>query len=151
MIYSFSGTLGHNLPIWWDTVAGGPSLRGYLGQQFRGDSQIAGKAEYHFPIVSIGSLDLRGLAFYDASAIWFRSMPAANGVTDPYVARPDGDYRTFNLNYQVQGFDWKRDVHSDVGAGIRFFLRSVAIPLVGFDVGYGLESHRALYLLIVGA
>ncbi|MBC8131600.1 MAG: hypothetical protein H7X95_01360 [Deltaproteobacteria bacterium] len=45
----------------------------------------------------------------------------------------------------------KRDAHNDVGAGLRFFLRSVAVPLVGFDGGYGLESHRWRFLLIVGA
>ncbi len=150
-IYSFGGTAGHNLPIWWDTVAGGPGLRGYLGQQFRGDTQLSGKAEYHFPLFSVGSLDIRALGFYDFSAIWFRSLPGGDPNAAGYLARPDGDFRTFNPMFQAQGFDAKRDVHNDVGGGIRFFLRSVAVPLVGFDVGYGLESHRVLYLLIVGA
>ena len=99
----------------------------------------------------MGSLDLRALGFYDFSAIWFRSLPGGDPNAAGYLVRPDGDFRTFNPMFQTQGFDAKRDVHNDVGGGIRFFLRSVAVPLVGFDVGYGLESHRVLYLLIVGA
>lgn len=150
LIYAAGGTLGNNLPLWWDTVAGGANLRGYLAQQFRGDSQLNGRAEYHFPLVSIGSLDLRGLVFYDVAAIWFRHLPTAtNGAG--FLVRPDGDLRTFNPAYQVKGFDPKRDIHNDVGTGIRFFLKSVAIPLVGFDAGYGLESHRWRFLLIAGA
>jgi outer membrane protein assembly factor BamA len=147
-IYSFGGTVGHNLPLWWDTTAGGPNLRGYLAQQFRGDTQLNSRAEYHFPLFSIGSLDFRALGFYDMSAIWFRNLPSDVGGT--YLFRPE-DQRTFNPNYVKSGFDPKRDVHNDVGGGLRFFLRSVAVPLVGFDAGYGLESKQWRFLLIVGA
>jgi hypothetical protein len=38
-----------------------------------------------------------------------------------------------------------------VGGGLRFFLRSVAVPLVGFDAGYGIEAGGWRFLLIVGA
>jgi hypothetical protein len=51
----------------------------------------------------------------------------------------------------AKGFDSKRDTHNDIGAGLRFFLRSVAIPLVGFDAGFGLESEKFRFILIVGA
>jgi outer membrane protein assembly factor BamA len=150
-IYAVGGTIGHNLPIWWDTTAGGPNLRGYLAQQFRGDTQLNGRVEYHFPLFSIKSLDFRGLAFYDTAAIWFREFPTQVNAAG-YLIRPDGDLRTFNPMYVAQdGFNAKRDVHNDVGGGIRFFLRSVAIPLVGFDAGFGLESQRWRFILIVGA
>lgn len=146
--YSVGGTLGHNLPIWWDTTAGGSSLRGYLVQQYRGDTQLNGRAEYHFPLFSIGSLDFRALGFYDSAAIWFRDLPELQGS---YLARTNGDFRTFNPLYQTKGFDMKRDLHNDVGGGLRFFLRSVAVPLVGFDAGYGLESKHWNFILIIGA
>ncbi|MEP6654450.1 MAG: BamA/TamA family outer membrane protein [Myxococcales bacterium] len=149
-IYAAGGTLGHNLPIWWDTVAGGPGLRGYLGQQFRGDSQLFAKVEYHFPLFSLGSLDVRGVTFYDAAAIWFRSLPTETNAAG-YLVRQGGDMRTFNPAFQVKGFDANRNFHHDVGAGLRFFLRSVAVPLVGFDGGLSLESHDWRFLLIVGA
>ena len=41
--------------------------------------------------------------------------------------------------------------HTAVGGGLRFFLRSVAVPLVGFDAGYGIEARTWRFILIVGA
>jgi outer membrane protein insertion porin family len=160
LIYSGGGVVGDNLPFWNENTAGGTNLRGYLGQQFRGDTQLWGKVEYHFPLFSIGSLDFRALGFYDVSAIWFRNLPdqySGTGVqiTDPatgqlYNARLTADGRTFPA-FQQQGFSWDRSVHNDVGAGLRFFLRSVAVPLVGIDFGYGLESRNWNFIIIVGA
>jgi outer membrane protein insertion porin family len=147
-IYILGATIGKDLPMWWETTAGGNNLRGYLGQQFRGDTQLNLRTEYHFPLFSIGSLDFRALGFYDFAAVWYRNLPLENQQGD-YWVRPDG--RTFNVNYIQQGFDPKRDVHNDVGGGLRFFLRSVAVPLVGIDAGWGVESHIWRFLLIVGA
>ena len=149
-IYSAGGTMAHNLPIWLDPASGGTNLRGYLVSQFRGDSQLNAKVEYHFPLFSVGSLDFRALVFYDASAVWFRALPPLDPTTG-YYTRPDGDMRTYNSLLIHQGLDLNRDIHTDVGAGLRFFLRSVAVPLVGFDVGYGLESNKPRFILIVGA
>jgi outer membrane protein insertion porin family len=149
-IYSAGATAGHNLPFWAENTAGGPNLRGYLYQQFRGDTQLGGKVEYHFPLFSVGSLDFRALAFYDVQAVWFRET-----VTDPTMpgvdfTRMTPDMRSFPANNQY-GFSWQQSVHNDVGGGLRFFLRSVAVPLVGFDAGYGLEANNWRFLLIVGA
>ena len=58
--------------------------------------------------------------------------------------------RTFDPRADT-GFSWKQSVHNDVGGGLRFFLRSVAVPLIGVDVGYGLESRGVRYLIVVGA
>jgi hypothetical protein len=158
-IYFLGATAGHNLPFWAENTAGGPNLRGYLYQQFRGDTQLGGKAEYHFPLFSIGSLDFRGLAFYDVQAIWFRDVPNdPNSTQDPgYIngTRQTPDHRNFlypadNINNNY-GFTWSQSVHNDVGGGLRFFLRSVAVPLVGFDAGYGIEAHNWRFILIVGA
>ncbi len=51
---------------------------------------------------------------------------------------------------QESGFSPGRDIHNDVGAGLRFFLRSVAIPLIGFDAGYGIEARNWQFFLIIG-
>ncbi len=160
LIYSVGGVIGDNLPFWNENYAGGTNLRGYLSQQFRGDTQLWGKVEYHFPLFSIGSLDFRALGFYDVSAVWFRNLPdAAAGtgtlVADPYtgqtyVQRNTADQRTFPT-FQQSGFSWDRSVHNDVGAGLRFFLRSVAVPLVGVDFGYGLEAAHWQFIIVVGA
>jgi hypothetical protein len=98
----------------------------------------------------VGSLDFRALAFYDVQAVWFRET-----VTDPTMpgvdfTRMTPDMRSFPANNQY-GFSWQQSVHNDVGGGLRFFLRSVAVPLVGFDAGYGLEANNWRFLLIVGA
>jgi len=153
-IYGAGTTVGYNLPFWTENTAGGSNLRGYLGQQFRGDTQVWGKAEYHFPLFSIGSVDFRALGFYDMQAIWFRTLPAGPTVTDPggysYNQRDTPDQRAFPTTQQ-QGFSFRQSVHDDVGAGLRFFLRTVAVPLIGFDAGYGIEARNWQFILVVGA
>ena len=150
-IYSAYAGTGHNLPFWNEFTGGGPNLRGYLFQQFRGDSQVSGKVEYHFPLFSIGSLDFRALGFYDVAAVWFRDLPdTAPDVVNGSLTRPTGDMRNY-LATTKSGFSASRDTHNDVGGGLRFFLRSVAIPLVGFDAGYGLEAKTWRFTLVIGA
>jgi outer membrane protein insertion porin family len=151
-VYSAGVTAGHNLPFWSENTAGGPNMRGFLSQQFRGDTQAGGKAEYHFPLFSVGSLDFRGLGFYDLQAIWFRDLPPGC-VVGAFCTRDTPDMRNFPPQVNP-GFSWSQNVHSDVGVGLRFFLRSVAVPLVGIDVGWGLTESRILspqYLIVVGA
>jgi outer membrane protein insertion porin family len=151
-IYSGYAALGHNLPFWNELTVGGPSLRGYLYQQFRGDTQIAGKAEYHFPLFSVGPADFRALFFYDVAALWFRDVPPVDPLVNPTypVRTTTPDQRVF-LPQQEAGFSPGRDIHNDVGAGLRFFLRSVAIPLIGFDAGYGIEARTWRFVLVIGA
>ena len=48
------------------------------------------------------------------------------------------------------GFSFDQSLHNDVGAGLRFFLRSVAVPLVGVDAGYGIEARSWQLLVVVG-
>jgi outer membrane protein insertion porin family len=150
LIYAGGAVIGHNLPFWNENTAGGSNLRGYLGQQFRGDTQLWGKVEYHFPLFSIGSLDFRGLGFYDVQSIWYRETPTTIPTTDPnYVQRDTPDQRTFLVG-EKSGFS-RDSIHNDVGLGLRFFLRSVAVPLVGVDFGYGLEANHWQFIIVVGA
>jgi hypothetical protein len=151
LIYFMGATIGHDLPFWAENTAGGPNLRGYLYQQFRGDTQLGGKVEYHFPLFSIGSLDFRALAFYDVQALWFREVPNdLNSMGYMNGMRPTLDMRVFPGDNKY-GFSWGQSIHNDVGGGLRFFLRSVAVPLVGFDAGYGIEANNWRFILIVGA
>jgi outer membrane protein assembly factor BamA len=159
-VYFLNVTVGHNLPFWAENTAGGTNSRGYLGQQFRGDTYAGGKVEYHFPLFSIKSLDFRALAFYDVAAVWFRELPdgtptttAPDGTPNPngtqYILRDTRDQRTFPVELE-QGFHFNRNIHNSVGGGLRFFLRSVAVPLVGIDAGYGIEARTWRFLLVVG-
>lgn len=150
LIYSAYAAAGHNLPFWNELTVGGPNLRGYLYQQFRGDTQASAKAEYHFPLFSVGPADFRALVFYDVAALWFRDLPPDTNIDiTGYRIRDTPDHRAFPLETK-SGFSPGRDIHNDVGAGLRFFLRSVAIPLVGFDAGYGIEAKNWQFFLIIG-
>src|SRR3954447_11526277 len=155
LVANAGATFGKNLPFWMENTAGGPNLRGYLYQQFRGDSQLQAHVEYHFPLFSIGSLDFRALGFYDIQAIWFRDMPLPTSSTEMYAFRDTPDRRSFLVDAQGwpngPGFELNRDLHQSVGGGLRFFLRSVAVPLIGFDAGWGVESRTWRFTLIVGA
>jgi hypothetical protein len=151
LVYFVGATAGHNLPLWAENTAGGPNLRGYLTQQFRGDTQVGGKVEYHFPLFSVSSLDFRALAFYDVQAIWFRENPYdPNNTNFVNGTRQTPDMRNFPQDNSY-GFSWNQSVHNDVGGGLRFFLRSVAVPLVGVDAGYGIEAKSWRFLIVVGA
>ena len=72
-----------------------------------------------------------------------------------YALRDTPDQRSFLSTRHgwptSRGFQLHRDMHQPVGGGLRFFLRSVAVPLVGFDAGYGIESRTWRFTLIVGA
>jgi len=94
--------------------------------------------------------------FYDVAAVWFREIPmSAAPITDAagnsYFPRETYDQRTYPVNVP-SGFSFGKSVHSSVGIGLRFFLRSVAVPLLGFDLGWGVEDHfHPQYLIVVGA
>ncbi|MBN2577015.1 MAG: BamA/TamA family outer membrane protein [Deltaproteobacteria bacterium] len=141
---------GENLPFWSENSAGGTNLRGYLYRQFQGDTHLRTQVEYHFPLFSIWSLDVRGLIFNDAAAIWFRKLPEPTLDGSAYVTRGDG--RQFlPPAYLRQGFLRHEDIHTSAGAGLRFYLRSVAVPLVGVDVGNGIGTRDVRVVLVVGA
>ena len=71
-----------------------------------------------------------------------------------YLQRDTLDQRTFPTNPENTGVPFgfsRHSIHNAVGGGLRFFLRSVAVPLVGFDAGYGIEARHWQFMLIVGA
>jgi outer membrane protein assembly factor BamA len=150
LIFHGEFILGERLPMPLENYIGGTSLRGYVYQQFRGDTQASAQAEYHFPLFSIRQLDFRGLVFYDAAALWWRKLPPIDPATGTYfVARNGRDY--LPPEYLKEGFDAKRDIHQSVGAGLRFFLRSVAVPLVGVDFGFGFDQKAFRVVIVLGA
>ncbi len=149
LIVRAGGTAGDNLPLWVENSAGGTNLRGYLYRQFQGDTHLRTQVEYHFPLFTLWGLDVRGLLFDDAAAIWFRKLPSISPTTDAYQSRSDG--RQFlPPAYLHQGFVLQEDVHSSAGAGVRFYLRTVAMPLVGLDVGNGLGTKDVRIILVLG-
>ncbi len=149
LIVRAGGTAGENLPLWAENSAGGTNLRGYLYRQFQGDTHLRTQVEYHFPLFSLWGLDFRGLVFNDTAAIYFRKLPPVNLEGTAYDIRSDG--RQFlPPGYLHQGFQFKDDLHSSAGAGLRFYLRTVAMPLVGIDVGNGLGTKDVRVILVLG-
>ncbi|HUJ58296.1 MAG TPA: hypothetical protein VLX92_07380 [Kofleriaceae bacterium] len=116
---------GRHLPFHEEVTLGSESdLRGYALEQLRGDARATFRAEYSVPLGEVRKLAFRGLGFWDSGY-------ARYVMTDPSGMR---DY----LPFQRDGAHWWRN---DVGAGFRIYVGSVVLPLVGVDVGYGLEGH----------
>lgn len=117
--------IGRTLPFHEEVTLGGPTdLRGYPLDQFRGDRRVILRAEYSVPIARWRFFKFRALGFWDGGYIGFHS-PRRGG---------DRDY----LPSQLPGTGV---IRNNVGAGFRVYVRAIVLPLVGFDVGYGLESR----------
>jgi len=92
---------------------------------------------------------VRGLAFSDTAAIWFRRLPQVSPDGLTYVTRSDG--RQFlPPGFLREGFRANQDIHTSAGLGLRFYLRSVAVPLVGADGGNGIGTKDVRVILILG-
>ena len=133
--------IGKDLPFQQEFVAGGTELRGYKNAQFRGDLKASFNAEYSvhlfsMPFPLLERLAVRGLAFYDSRYITFRDIE---------------DSDTFR-NYLPDAEDQGRAApfKNAVGLGTRFFARSIVLPLLGLDVGYGLESGAIEVYFAIG-
>lgn len=132
---------GEDLPFQQEFTAGGTSLRGYKGSQFRGDLKLAFNAEYSvhlfsMPFPLLERLAVRGLAFADSRYLTFRDAEASDTFRS-YLPNT-GDQSTF------------APFKNSVGLGTRFFARSIVLPLLGLDVGYGLESGAIEVYFAIG-
>jgi len=132
------GYFGYHLPLQEDNALGGVGdLRGYPTDMFRGDLNLVARAEYSVPLFKLWKFAFRALAFYDTGYATFVA-PRAN------VAPAGGD-RSY-LPDQL-GRDFFRN---DVGAGLRVYVKAVVLPLLGLDLGYGIEGHSPEVYFEVG-
>ncbi|CAN5706959.1 hypothetical protein BH11MYX3_BH11MYX3_39040 [soil metagenome] len=121
---------GKNLPLHEEFTLGGASdLRGYSLDRFRGDARAFGRVEYSVPLFRWKYFAFRGIGFWDSGSVGFHNP------------RTGGD-RSYLLT-QGAGVDrWR----NDVGAGLRIYVKAIVLPLLGLDVGYGIEGKSpALY------
>ncbi len=135
---------GMNLPFHQELVSGGNSLRGYLYRQFRGDTRVSLTAEYHFPLFTIKSLSFRGVGFSDTGLLLWRSIPADRQLKDV-----NGRVVRGYLPLAEDGLGGAT-LAQGVGAGLRLYLRSIVLPLVGVDVAYGVNSNEFRFYLVAG-
>ncbi len=141
LVLKSGASYGENLPFQREFTAGGTALRGYKGAQFRGDVNIGFNAEYSvhlfsMPFPLLERLAVRGLAFADSRYTTFQKK---NDNAD--------------RNYLPGTFDDRSryaPFKNAVGLGTRFFARSIVLPLLGLDVGYGLESGAIEVYLAIG-
>lgn len=115
--------LGRRLPFHEDMTLGGASdLRGYSVDQFRGSLATMFRAEYSVPVWKYKLFAFRAIAFYDIGYVRVGShdQPGKNYLPD-----------------QPPGTSWLR---SDAGAGIRLYVSTIVLPLLGLDVARGFEG-----------
>lgn len=141
LVIKGGGGWGDNLPFQHEFTSGGTSLRGYEGAQFRGDLTLGFNAEYSvhlfsMPFPLLERLAVRGLAFADSRYTTFKKKNNNS----------DRNYLPRSLDDRSRYAPFK----NAVGLGTRFFARSIVLPLLGLDVGYGLESGAIEVYFAIG-
>lgn len=125
---------GKDLPFQQEFTTGGTNLRGYKGNQFRGDLKVRGTAEFSFELINIKGVALRPLFFYDSAYTRFRDGPSEAE-------------RNYLIGHDVGGIKAWRNA---VGVGTRLYIRQLVLPLLGVDFGYGLEAGEFELFLAIG-
>jgi outer membrane protein assembly factor BamA len=134
LVLKASATYGYHLPFQQELATGGTNLRGYRNMQFRGDSRVWGVAEYSVPFFKAGPLAFRGLVFADAAYTTFINNEG-NDQRHYLPGQTDVEAGQFRLG---------------VGGGFRIYVRSVVMPLLGIDVGYGPQADTYYMYFAVG-
>lgn len=134
-VWKVAGAYGRNLPFWQELTLGGASMRGWKNEQFRGNVRVQANLEYTFPLLSISSVGLRGIAFWDSGYTTFTRLRETDAQRD-YL--PGADVRGLT------------GIKNSVGGGARLVLKQVVLPLLGVDVGYGLERRAWEVYVAVG-
>jgi outer membrane protein assembly factor BamA len=123
---------GRHMPAHEELTLGGtPDLRGYNVDQFRGDRRAVARAEYSIPLFKWRFLAFRAIGFYDAGYTAFHSRRP-----------PDRNYLPSQLTASYY--------RSDIGTGLRIYLENIVLPLLGFDLAYGIEGHSPEIYFEVG-
>lgn len=124
-------TSDHGVPVTEELRIGGPTLRGYLTNEFHGDTLASMQAEDQAVLFRL-RLPWTQMRFNVAAAIFIDAATLLDrhpgGTT---VAPPD------TLPSPVRSkLD---DIHASVGGGLRLILPGVVIPALKIDVGYGID------------
>lgn len=119
-----TGGIARHLPFHEELTLGSVvDLRGYATDRFRGDTRGMFRVEYSVPVVKWRFFAFRALGFWDTGYMAFRNPRESSR-----------DY----LPNQREGISYWRN---DVGAGIRLYVKAIVLPLLGLDIGYGIEAR----------
>jgi outer membrane protein assembly factor BamA len=131
---------GQDLPFQQEYTGGGTTLRGYENKEFRGDVKLSTNLEYSVPFFTIKGFAFRGLAFVDSAYVAFLDIEDSDTFRH-YL--PDADVTRKNVSNLAP-------LKNSVGGGIRLYVRQIVLPLLGLDLGYGLESGGVEVYFAIG-
>jgi outer membrane protein insertion porin family len=137
---------GFHLPFQQEWLTGGSSQRGWLNGQFRGDFRAQANLEYSVPVFTIKGFGVRALAFWDSAYTTFLNTESPDRNYLPNSERN----RTGPGVQQSKFQEYMAPFKNSVGVGTRFYLKQIVLPLLGVDVGYGLESGDIQVYLAIG-
>jgi outer membrane protein insertion porin family len=130
MVFDYP-TSDRGVPVTEELRVGGSNLRGYLTNEFHGDTLFSMQAEdqavlfrLRLPWTQV-RFNIAGAIFVDAATLLDRhpgGTPVAPSDTAPPPVRS-------KLN----------DIHASFGGGLRFILPGVVVPALKVDVGYGID------------
>ena len=123
-------TSDRGVPLTQLLRAGGPDLRGYIVNEFHGDTLVVMQLEDQMPIFkgikvpfTSTKLNVAAAAFVDTGALLERHPGGVAGAT---------------ARQPIPSFS---DFHTGVGAGLRLLIPGVAIPAVKLDLAYGIDVN----------
>jgi outer membrane protein assembly factor BamA len=134
-------TSDHGRPVTEVVRIGGNSLRGYLANEFHGDTLVSAQSEdqavlFHLrvPWTQV-RFNVAAAVFADAATLLDR-FPGGTPVPPPDVPPPPVRSKL-------------KDIHASFGGGARIILPGVAIPAFKVDVGYGIDVHSVAVTISV--
>jgi len=124
-------TSDRGVPVTEELRVGGSNLRGYLTNEFHGDTLFSAQLEdqavlfrLHLPWTRV-RFNVASAIFVDAASLLDRH-PGGTTVAPPDT--PPSPVRS-KLN----------DVHASFGGGVRIILPGVVVPALKIDLGYGID------------
>jgi len=136
-------TSNHGRPVTELLRLGGPDLRGYLTDEFNGDTLARMQAEDQAVLLHLRipwtqvPFNVAAAIFVDAATLLQR-YPGGTTVPRPDIPPPPVRSKL-------------KDIHASVGGGMRIILPGVAIPAFKVDVGYGIDVRSvAVTISIAG-
>jgi hypothetical protein len=136
-------TSDHGVPVTEELRIGGSNLRGYLTNEFHGDTLFSLQAEDQAVLLRLRlpwtqvRFNVAAAIFVDAATLLERH-PGGTTVPPP-------DTLPTPVRSKVN------DIHESVGGGVRIILPGVVVPALKIDVGYGIDVRDiAVTLSIAG-
>jgi Outer membrane protein/protective antigen OMA87 len=124
-------TSDHGVPVTEMLRIGGSALRGYLANEFHGDTLFSAQAEDQAVLLRLRlpwtqvRFNVAAAIFVDAATLLDRH-PGGTTVPPPDTLPPP-------VRSKLD------DIHASFGGGVRLILPGVVIPALKIDVGYGID------------